>query len=103
MIFPFQRIESYLRERSKAAAEIKRDSKVIPKLKEKEEKLVHKVSMVSENPQNYSDPENKIKGLELELEKIRQQIQVEVIKRSKLDTSSNWDKQLSLEYKDKKD
>ena len=59
--------------------------------------------MISENPQNYLDPENKVKGLEVELEKIRQQIQVEVIKRSKLDTSSNWDKQLSLELEDKKD
>ena len=64
---------------------------------------MQKVSKISEHPQNYLDPENKVKGLEVELEKIRQQIQVEVIKRSKLDTSSNWDKQLSLELEDKND
>ena len=64
---------------------------------------MQKVSIISENPQNYLDPENKVKGLEVELETIRQQIQVEVIKRSKLDTSSNWDKQLSVELEDKND
>ena len=61
---------------------------------------MQRVSIISENPQNYLDPENKVKGLEIELEKIRQQIQVEVIKKSKSDTSSNWDKQLWLEVED---
>ena len=64
---------------------------------------MQKVSIISENPQNYLDPANKVKDLEVELEKIRQQIQIEVIKRSKLDASSSWDKQLSLELEDKKD
>ena len=64
---------------------------------------MQKVSIISENPQNYLDPANKVKDLESEIEKIRHQIQIEVIKRSKLDTSSSWDKQLSLELEDKKD
>ena len=64
---------------------------------------MQKVSIISENPQNYLDPANKVKDLKSEIEKIRHQIQIEVIKRSKLDTSSSWDKQLSLELEDKKD
>ena len=100
--FQFQRIQSYLYERSKAVAERKRDSKVLPKLKEKEEKLIQKVSMVSGNPQNYLDPENKIKDLELQLQKIRKQIQAEIVRRNHLDTSSNLDKQPSLEDNENK-
>ena len=64
---------------------------------------MQKVSIISENPQNYLDPANKVKDLEFEIEKVRRHIQIEVIKRSKLDTSSSRDKQLSLELEDKKD
>lgn len=51
--------------------------KIIPKLREKEEKIVSKISLINENPQNYLDPQKNIDELNLKLENIRVEIEKE--------------------------
>ena len=58
-----------MREKNKTNAKRKKDLKVLPKLREKEEQIIEKISSVTENPLYYLDPEEKLSDLNAELEK----------------------------------
>lgn len=72
-----QRIESQLKEESKSAAKRNLQLKILPKLCEKEARIISKISFINENPQNYLDPQRNIDELNLKLKNVRVEIEKE--------------------------
>ena len=72
-----QKIQQEIKEIKKIEAKQNLDEKRLPKLRNKELKLINKISVINENPQKYFDPEQKIEALKLDLEKIKIEIQIE--------------------------
>ena len=57
-------------------------------MREKEEKLTHKILQVQESPENYLDPPAKLEKLNLELQEIQAKIENERMKST--DAPSTW-------------
>ena len=72
-----QKIQQEIKEIKKIEAKHNLDEKRLPKLRNKELKLINKISAINENPQKYFDPEQKIEALKFDLEKIEIEIKSE--------------------------
>jgi len=72
-----QKIQHELKEQKKIESKQNLDQKRLPKLRQKEDKLIDKISKIRENPQNYFDPEQKIVALQRDLDNIKIDIQKE--------------------------
>ena len=66
-----------IKETKKEENKRNKEIKHLLKLREKEEKLTHKILQVQESPENYLDPPAKVEKLNLELQEIQAEIEKE--------------------------
>jgi len=84
-----KRIQQEIKAQGKLEAKRNLDQKRLPKLLQKKTKLIDKITTIIENPQNYLDPEQKVEGLNFDLEKIKFEIQKEETRISTLEEAYN--------------
>jgi len=90
--FQAKKIQQEIKEIKKIEAKHNLDEKRLPKLRNKELKLINKISAINENPQKYFDPEQKIEALKFDLEKIEIEIKSE---EARIKLTKNLDGQMS--------
>ena len=77
-----------IKETKKEENKRNKEIKHLLKLREKEEKLTHKILQVQESPENYLDPPAKLEKLNLELQEIQAEIEKERMKSTA--ATSTW-------------